>query len=144
MEVLKDISAIIGLILSAIALIGACTKGGRSLIKSIFTKNTEDLHNENKKQNSDIEGIKKTVEILLRKSEANEEMAKQQCRNIIKNIYYHYQKDKKIPLYERKTADRTYQIYTTLYKGNSYATLLYNEICKWDIDTFSFQDLSEE
>ena len=59
-------------------------------------------------------------------------------------IYYKYQKDKRIPLYERKTADKTYHIYKTVFHGNSYASLLYKEICKWEIDTISYQDLTDE
>lgn len=144
METIKNIAAIVGCILSVISLITLCTKGGRAFIKSIFVKNTRDLHDENARQTSDIEEIKKTVDVILLKLEASEEFTKQQCRNIIKNIYYRYQKEKKIPLYERKTADLTYKIYTQRYDGNSYATLLYNEICKWEIDTISYQDLSED
>lgn len=141
MEVFKDIAAIIGCVLSVISLLTICTKGGRNFIRNIFQKNAKDIYDENKRQSADIEDIKKTLEVVLAKMEINEEFTKQQCRNVIKNIYYKYQKDKKIPLYERKTADLTYEIYTCKYNGNSYASLLYNEICKWEIDTVSYQDL---
>lgn len=144
MEVIKDIAAVIGCILSAISLITLCTKGGRTFIKNLFRRNTKDLHDENARQTSDIEEIKNSIKALLLKIEAEEEFTKQQCRNILKDIYYKYQKDKKIPLYQRKTADLTYDLYTNRYNGNSYATLLYKEICKWEIDTVSFQDLIED
>lgn len=144
METIKNVAAIIGCILSVISLITLCTKGGRNLIKSIFKKNTEDLHAENKQQTLDIEKIKNTLEVLLKKTEAQDEVLKQNCRNTLKDIYYKYQRDKRIPLYERKTADHVYKIYNETYKGNSYAALLYGEICKWDIDTISYQDLHED
>lgn len=144
MEIVKNIAAIIGCILSVISLITISTRGGRAYIQSIFKKNTKELKEENDQQTSDIKSIKEDLGIMLKKFEALEEVSKQQCRDTIKNIYYKYQKDKKIPLYERKTADRTYSIYTKKFLGNSYATLLYNEICKWEIDTLSFQDLEEE
>ena len=143
-EIVKDIAAIIGCILSLFSLITLMTKNGRTVMRDFFKKHTEDLHKENEQQNSDIETIKKDLEIVLKKFDALEEVSKQQCRNTIKNIYYKYQKDKKIPLYERKTADKTYDIYSKIFKGNSYATLLHNEIIKWEIDTISFQDLEED
>lgn len=144
MEVIKDIAAIIGLVLSIISLITICSKGGRRFIRSIFQKNTKDILDENKRQSQDIEDIKRNVEELLKKSKGHDEVSRQQCRDTLKNIYYKYQKDKKIPLYERKTADRTYEIYTKILDGNSYAQLLYNEICKWEIDTLSYQNLIED
>ena len=48
MEVLKDVAAIIGLVLSVITLLTLCTKGGRSAIKSIFKRETKDIVEENK------------------------------------------------------------------------------------------------
>ena len=57
------------------------------------------------------------------------------CRNVIKDIYYKYNKTQKIPLYERKMADSLYKIYSEQFHQNSYGQLLYQEICKWEIDT---------
>ena len=144
MEIIKNIAAIIGCILSIISLITLCTKGGRAFIRSFFKRNTKEIQDENERQTSDIQQIKKTLDLMLSKFAGLEEVSMQQCRDTIKTIYYKYHKDKRIPLYERKTADRTYQIYTTIFHGNSYASLLYKEICKWEIDTISYQDLIDE
>lgn len=144
METIKNIAAIIGCILSTISLITLCTKGGRAFIHSFFKRNTKEIQDENERQTSDIQQIKKTLDLMLSKFAGLEEVSMQQCRDTIKTIYYKYHKDKRIPLYERKTADRTYQIYTTIFHGNSYAALLYKEICKWEIDTISYQDLIDE
>ena len=57
------------------------------------------------------------------------------CRSAIKDIYYRYNKTQKIPLYERKMADSLYKIYSEQFHQNSYGQLLYQEICKWEIDT---------
>ena len=43
MEYVKDVAAVIGLVLSVIALISACTRGGRAAIKRIFSKNTSTI-----------------------------------------------------------------------------------------------------
>lgn len=144
MEVLKNIAAIIGLVLSVITLITACTKGGRLAIKSIFKKETKDIKDENEQQSKDIASIKKDVETILEKLGPIEEVSKQQCRNVLKNIYYKYYTHKKIPLYERKTADKTYKLYVEQLKGNSYATLLYDLICKWEVDTVSFKEQDQD
>ena len=143
MEIVKDIAAIIGCILSVISLLTICSKAGRDFIKGVFSKNTKDLHDENAQQSADIKEIKDTLDIIVDKLDAHEDVAKQQCRNIIKNIYYIYQAEKKIPLYERKTADATYAIYRERFDGNSYAKLLYTEICKWEIDNVRYQNLEE-
>ena len=58
METVKDIAAIIGLILSIITLITVFTKGGRTFIRSIFKKNTQEITDENCQQKKDIEEIK--------------------------------------------------------------------------------------
>ena len=144
METIKNIAAIIGCILSTISLITLCTKAGRAFIHGFFKRNTKEIQDENERQTSDIQQIKKTLDLMLSKFAGLEEVSMQQCRDTIKTIYYKYHKDKRIPLYERKTADRTYQIYTTIFHGNSYASLLYKEICKWEIDTISYQDLIDE
>lgn len=151
MEVFKEIAAIVGCVLSVISLITLCSNGGRAFIKNIFKKNTKDLRDENKKQTSSIntlvkkiDDIEKKLALLLEKTDALEEVSKQQCRDTIKEIYYKYQKEKKIPLYERKTVDKTYALYKDLFDGNTYAELLHNEIIKWEIDSKSFSDFSED
>ena len=146
MEVLKDVAAIIGLVLSVITLLTLCTKGGRSAIKSIFKRETKDIVEENKQQTEDIASIKNDVETLLSKLDVISEFSRQQCRNNLKHIYYKYCRTKKIPLFERKTADKVYELYVKKLKGNSYANLLYHEIEKWEIDniTYKDQDIEEE
>ena len=144
METIKNIAAIIGCILSTISLITLCTKGGRAFVHGFFKRNTKEIQDENARQTSDIQHIKEILNLMLNKFAGLEEVSMQQCRDTIKTIYYKYQKDKRIPLYERKTADKTYHIYKTIFHGNSYASLLYKEICKWEIDTISYQDLTDE
>lgn len=144
MELIRNVAAILGCILSLITLLTLLSKGGVSLIKNIFKKNTSELTDHNEEQDNRIKAIESNVALILSKLKPVEEVSKQQCRNTLKNIYYRYCKEKKIPLYERKTADKTYFIYTKIFHENSYAALLYNEICKWEIDTISYQDLEED
>ena len=61
METVKNIAAIIGLILSVISLLTLSTKGGRAAIKSIFKKNTKELVDENAQQTKNIQEIKEML-----------------------------------------------------------------------------------
>ena len=152
MEVIKNIAAIIGCILSLSSLIALCTKGGRKFIARIVKSNTKELEEINQEQNETIKGIKNSldnlntnVQSLRDQVQILEGISSQQCRDVIKNIYYKYHATKKIPLYERKTIDKTYSNYQRCSDGkNTYATLLYNEICKWEIDTVSYPELEED
>jgi len=144
MEIIKNIAAIIGCILSLISLITICSKGGRAAIKKFFSSNTKDLVEENEKQANDIHDIKESLKTLNEDFGSVRDVLEQQCRNTIKNIYYKYQHDKKIPLYERKTVDKTWDIYHNRFHQNSYVGLLYDEICKWEIDVLSYQNLEDE
>lgn len=134
MEIVKDIAVIISLILSTITLITIFSKGGKTFIKNIFKKNTQEITDVNCQQNKDIEEIKELIEKLSVDLDLVKDGVKQQLRNIIKNIYYKYRMEKRIPIYERKTVDVTYLLYREGFHSNSYINLLYQEICKWEID----------
>ena len=67
METIKNIAAIIGCILSTISLITLCTKGGRAFIHGFFKRNTKEIQDENERQTSDIQQIKKTLDLMLLK-----------------------------------------------------------------------------
>ena len=144
MEIIKDIAAVIGCIVSIITLLTLTTKGGRNFIIKLFKKHTKELVETNAKQNEAIEKIDNSLNTVLEKLDVLEEVSKQECRNVIKNIYYKYQATKKIPLYERKTADKTYELYHNVLKGNSYIVLLYQEIIKWEIVSVVERDIIEE
>lgn len=144
MEIIKDIAAVIGCIVSIVTLLTLTTKGGRNFIIKLFKKHTKDLVETNERQNQAIEGLGNSLDTILEKLDVLEEVSKQECRDMIKNIYYKYYAIKRIPLYERKAADRTFELYNNVLKGNSYIVLLYKEICKWEIDAFMDKDLLED
>lgn len=144
METIKNIAAIIGCVLSLITLISLCSKGGRAAIKSFFKQNTKELQDENERQAKDIKEVKNLVGEMSVQLTNFGLVLEQQCRDTIKNIYYKYYKERKLPLYERKTVDLTYKLYKDIWDGNTYIKLIYNEITKWEIDTISYETLSEE
>ena len=132
MELLKNISTILSIIISCCAVLTLISKGFRNLITRLFKSN-----------NNDIIKIKESVEKISSVISVLEEHSKQQCRDTIKDIYYRYYEKKKIPLYERKTVDKTYDLYVHKFNGNSYVELLYSEIIKWEIDT-SYLDIEKD
>lgn len=144
MEVIKNIAAIVGCLVSIITLLSICSKTGRAFITGLFKRNTMTLHEENEQQTKDIKEIQDTLNKMMVKFGGLEEVSMQQCRNTIKNVYYRYYKIKKVPLYERKTIDKTYRIYRDVFHGNSYASLLYNEICKWEVEPSESDEIMEE
>lgn len=145
METIKNISSLIGLILSCITLLTLCSKTGKNFLASIFKKYSVE-------QNEDIKELQKSISELNEKfaehlndfeifneqlkatNEVTLEFTRQQCRNIIKNIFYHYYDEKVLPLYELKTLKAVKNIYIDQLHGNSYAAELIKEMEKWEID----------
>ena len=162
-EVVKDIGSLLGLFLSITSVVGIVAKFQNKHYKRLFDeyseemrknaeKQTEEIRKNDEKQTEEIAEIKNTLNNLATKVDSLETKVDslekrfekrfdvvenfnaEVCRNVIKDIYYKYNKTQKIPLYERKMADSLYKIYSEQFHQNSYGQLLYHEICKWEID----------
>ena len=141
-DVVKDIGSLLGVILSVVSVIGIVTKFQNKHFKKLFDEHSEEIRKSDEKQTKEITEIKGTLDNLTTKVDSLQErfdvvedFNAEICRNSIKNIYYQYNKIQKIPLYERKMADSLYKIYSEQFHQNSYGRLLYQEICKWEIDS---------
>ena len=141
-DVVKNIGSLLGLFLSTVSVAGIITKFLSKRYDRLFDEHLEEIRKNDKKQAEEITEIKDTLNKLttkvdgLEKSfDVVEDFNAEICRNAIKDIYYKYNKTQKIPLYERKMADSLYKIYSEQFHQNSYGQLLYQEICKWEIDT---------
>ena len=140
-EVVKDIGSLLGLFLSITSVVGIVAKFQNKHYKRLFDEHSEEIRKNDKKQTEEITEIKNTlnnlatkVDGLEKRFDVVEDFNAEVCRNAIKDIYYKYNKTQKIPLYERKMADSLYKIYSEQFHQNSYGQLLYQEICKWEID----------
>ena len=140
-EVVKDIGSLLGLFLSITSVVGVVAKFQNKHYKRLFDEHSEEIRKNDEKQTEEIAEIKNTlnnlatkVDGLEKRSDVDEDFNAEICRNAIKDIYYKYNKTQKIPLYERKMADSLYKIYSEQFHQNSYGQLLYQEICKWEID----------
>ena len=141
-DVVKDIGSLLGLFLSIASVVGVVAKFQNKHYKRLFDEHSEEIRKNDKKQTEEITEIKDTlnnlatkVDDLQKRFDIVEDFNAEICRNTIKNIYYQYNKTQKIPLYERKMADSLYKMYSEQFHQNSYGQLLYQEICKWEIDT---------
>ena len=148
----KDIGSLLTVVLGSVSLAGVINKLQHKRYKEWFDEHLEEMRKNDKKQTEDITEIKNTldnfekrfdsletkVDSLEKRFEKRfdvvEDFNAEICRNVIKDIYYKYNKTQKIPLYERKMADSLYKIYSEQFHQNSYGQLLYQEICKWEID----------
>lgn len=151
-EVVKNIGSLLGLFISFASAIGIVAKFQNKHYKRLFDEHSEEMRKNvekqieeikknDKKQTEEITEIKNTlnnlttkVDDLKKRFNVVEDFNAEICRNTIKNIYYQYNKTQKIPLYERKMADSLYKMYSEQFHQNSYGQLLYQEICKWEID----------
>lgn len=138
----KNIGSLLGLFLTCASAIGVVAKFQNKYYKRLFDEHSEEIRKNDEKQTEEIAEIKNTlnnlatkVDGLEKRSDVDEDFNAEICRNAIKDIYYKYNKTQKIPLYERKMADSLYKIYSEQFHQNSYGQLLYQEICKWEIDT---------
>lgn len=152
-DVVKNIGSLLTLILSGVSFAGIMTKFLHKRYDRMFDEHLEEIRKNDKKQAEEITEIKDTlnnlatkvdsletkvdskVDSLEKRFDVVENFNAEICRNAIKDIYYKYNKTQKIPLYERKMADSLYKIYSEQFHQNSYGQLLYQEICKWEIDT---------
>lgn len=141
-DVVKNLGSLLGLFLTCASAIGVVAKFQNKYYKRLFDEHSEEIRKNDEKQTEEIAEIKNTlnnlatkVDGLEKRSDVDENFNAEICRSAIKDIYYRYNKTQKIPLYERKMADSLYKIYSEQFHQNSYGQLLYQEICKWEIDT---------
>lgn len=138
-DLAKDVAAVIGCLSALLAFLMTVSKPIRRLISNIFNKIRCD-----EKQNKTIISLvskldeyiesNKEFQIALRKDmDVQKEFAKNQCRSIIKDVFYQHCDNKMIPVYSYKTASSAFTTYCEL-GGNSFICLLWQEMQKWEID----------
>lgn len=150
LELVKNIAAVLGLIVTFGAVFSLCSKSFRSVISGIFKRYGNDkemveikgqiaeLKDLLIKQIESTEAYKIQQEIYRKEQEANMEIslefARTQCRNLVKNIFYEYYDEKVLPLYEKKTLNKIEDLYIGKLHGNSFAHDLLKEMATWQVD----------
>lgn len=145
MQIIKDIAAVVGLILSCFTLTTLCSTKLKGVIASMFAKYNKAQYDDMKELkrafaelkdavDTSIEESRSAIKVLNESSEISIEFTKQQCRNIIKQIFYKYYDEKVLPLYEHKTLMAIEEIYVNKCHGNSYAQEMLKIMSSWEID----------
>lgn len=139
-EVIKNVATVIGCISAAFGLICSVNKSVRGWFSNLLNKK-EHESKQDKTINSLCEKLDKYIESneefkkkMTEDMEVQREFSIDQCRNVIKDIFYRYCETKKIPLYEFNVATDTFDTYTNKFHANHYVALLYGEMQKWEID----------
>ena len=132
-EIITLVLAVIGGISTFLGICTTLSKAGRAAVKRFFSKNAADLYEENKAQTEKIGEIEKTLSEISNTLDGVKKVSISNCRETIKEIYYRYCKEKKIPYYDRKVVDNIYHIYHDDFHENTWITTLYTQIDTWDI-----------
>lgn len=114
----------------------------KSLQSSVekLTKAIEDL---SAKQDKHFKMYEDKIQNLEKLMDIDTEFVRTQCRAIIKNMYYKYCKEEKLPLYEYKTLLKVEELYIIKCHGNSFAGDLIKRMKTWEIDS-SYMVLEED
>jgi len=114
----------------------------KSLQNSVekLTKAIEDL---SVKQDKHFKMYEDKIQNLEKLMDIDTEFVRTQCRAIIKNMYYKYCKEEKLPLYEYKTLLKVEELYIIKCHGNSFAGDLIKRMKTWEIDS-SYMVLEED
>ena len=139
-EVVKNIAVVIGCISGILTLIFMISKKLRDWFKIKISKSLKVKEDYNQFKNmSDklekyMEEDKEFKKSIKDDMEVQKDFSRDQSRMIIKDVFFKYCNEKRIPLYELKIVKSVYDIYKNKLNGNSYISLLYEEIIKWEID----------
>ena len=140
MEAVKNIAAVLGVILSAASVITLLSKTVRQFILSLFRRYgktdevSEDIGEIKRLLEQHIEEDKVFKDSVAATNDIMMEFTRTQCRTIIKNIFYKYNETKILPLYEKKTLMCVEDLYINKTHGNSFAKLLLDEMSTWTVD----------
>ncbi len=132
MEIVKNVAAILGVILSVASVITLCSKPikaymARALAKYKKEQDDETIHETLLRLESKLDSIKSDNDITV-------DFTREQIRGIIKDMFYTYYADKSLPLYEYKWLLKLEDLYVNRLHSNSFIKELIEEMKKWPID----------
>lgn len=98
----------------------------------------------NKKQDENLKTYQDKIKMIEDSMEIDTEFVRTQCRAIVKNMFYKYCKEQKLPLYEYKTLLKIEELYVIKCHGNSFAQELITRMKSWEIDYSNSIELEED
>lgn len=139
-DFLKDVSAVLGVVLSTASVAAIVSKRVRVVLAHLIGH-----YSHTSETTASINELKSMFRQHLDEDKAFKKQAQDindilvsfvttQCRDTIKNIFYKYNDEKVLPLYEKKTLMNISELYIGKLHKNSYASMLLKEMEKWDVD----------
>ena len=129
MEIVKNIAAILGAILSLAAVITLCCKPIKLYIANALKKYQSE-QDDKIKQNT----LKATLKRIENKLDATVAYTTEACRGEIKNMFYRYIENKTLPYYEKMHMLQIEDIYVNKLQKNHYTKGLIDEMKTWSVD----------
>ena len=129
MEIVKNIAAILGAILSLSAVITLCCKPIKLYIANALKKYQSE-QDDKLKQNT----LKATLKRIENKLDATVAYTTEACRGEIKNMFYRYMENKTLPYYEKMHMLQIEDIYVNKLQKNHYTKGLIEEMKTWSVD----------
>ena len=143
MDLIKDLSSIIGLIISFITLITLFSQKFSNRISKSIEPTIEELKSINEAQNKDIKSLQDTLKQNQIQYDKEKELLEKQyivlqtgildmLRQRIMVIYHKYREVQIISRYDREIVDQLYKDYKKA-GGNSYIEKIYARIKRWEV-----------
>ena len=129
METVKNIAAILGAILSLVAVITLCCKPIKLYIANALKKYQSE-QDDKVQQNT----LKATLKRIENKLDATVAYTSEACRGEIKNMFYKYIGNKTLPYYEKMHMLHIEDIYVNKLQKNHYTKGLIEEMKTWSVD----------
>lgn len=139
-EFLKNVSAVLGVILSATSVAAIVSKNVRAALARLVghyghvSETTESINELKEMFSKHLEEDKAFKEQAQEINDILVAFVTTQCRDTIKNTFYKYNDTKILPLYEKKTLMNISELYIGKLHKNSYASMLLREMEKWEVD----------
>ena len=136
MEIVKNVAAILGAILSLSAVVTLCCKPIKAWLAQYLSKyQKEQADNERNQQIQDtLARLEKSIEDIKEANDITVDYTREQIRGLIKEMFYEYYDEKVLPLYEHKWLLKLEDLYIRRLHGNSFASELIAEMKKWPVD----------
>ena len=136
METIKNIAAILGVILSLASVITLCSKPIKAYIANSLAK-----YKKEQEENNHNETIKETLTRLEAKideikllNDATVKYTIESCRDDVREIFFKYLPEKTLPYYVLKHVEYIEDIYVKTFHKNHYTKGFIDEMKTWTVD----------
>lgn len=157
MELIKNISMVIGMITGVLTLLTIVIKPLRKALVGFINSNAapkemeiqmQAFHTLLQKHIDDDESRTKKTEAIIKDlgldAKVNKAFLILYSRNLVRSMFYNYMDGKKLPLYEKKTLIAIEELYVEQLHGNSDTKFLIETMKKWEIDYDNNKETKED